>query len=58
MFAGILQANIAASIKKVPLPHIGSKKSFLASQPERLISPAASTSFIGAILVEVLYPLL
>ena len=47
---------MAASAKNVPEPHIGSKKSVWPSQPESNKIPAANTSFIGAILVAVLYP--
>src|SRR5690554_7574792 len=57
MFAGMLQAIIAASTKNVPEPHIGSKKSVCPSQPLIIRIPAAKTSLIGAILVAVRYPL-
>ena len=42
---------MAASIKNVPLPHIGSKKSDSKSQSLNNIIPAANTSLIGAIFV-------
>ena len=45
--AGILQAIIAASIRKVPLPHIGSRKSHCPCQPLISNMPAANTSLIG-----------
>ena len=44
-------AYIAASINKVPLPHIGSKRSDSQSQLLRITMPAAKTSLIGAIFV-------
>ena len=47
-FAGILQAIIAASAKRVPPPHIGSIKSLWPVQPAFKIIPAANTSLIGA----------
>src|SRR5690606_20241416 len=57
IFGGMLHAIIAASTKKVPEPHIGSKKFDCPFQPLKIKIPAAKTSLIGAILVAVLYPL-
>ncbi len=58
MFAGILFAIIAASIKIVPEPHIGSIKFSSPVYPDNRTIPAAKTSLIGAMFVAVLYPLL
>ena len=58
MFAGIRQAIMVASIKIVPEPHIGSIKFSSPVYPESNTNPAAKTSLIGAIFVELLYPLL
>jgi hypothetical protein len=55
MFAGILQAIIAASAKMY-LNHTLDPRNHLVRQPESNKTPAANTSLIGAILVAVLYP--
>ena len=47
-FGAIFLAIIAASIKIVPVPHIGSNKSDFLSHPDIKIIPAAKTSFRGA----------
>ena len=52
----MLQAIIAASIRIVPEPHIGSIKFSSPVNPDSITIPAANTSLIGAILVAVLYP--
>jgi hypothetical protein len=44
----VLVAIIAASINRVPEPHIGSIKFFSPLHPVFNIIPAANTSFIGA----------
>ena len=53
---GIFLAIIQASKRKVPLPHIGSKKSSFLFQLESKIKPEAKTSLRGASLVFFLYP--
>ena len=53
-----MQAIIAASIKIVPEPHIGSIKFDSPDHPDIITRPAAKTSLIGAIFVDDLYPLL
>ena len=58
MFGALLIAIKAASIKKVPEPHIGSINCFSCFQLLSKIIPAAKTSFIGAWNFFVRYPLL
>ncbi len=48
MPGGIPMAIMAASISKVPEPHMGSKNEVSPRQPDFRIIPAASTSLSGA----------
>ena len=52
----ILSEILAASMRNVPLPHIGSRSGIPGSQPERKSRPQAKFSLIGAIFVFSLKP--